>query len=59
MNPTVIFRTALCPHCRLQGYGHIHGYAEAVRDREFTPCAACGRVIERILRMDIVEESTL
>lgn len=54
-----IFRTALCSSCRLQGYGHIHGYSESVKDRVFTPCVACERVIERILRMEIVEETVL
>lgn len=59
MNSYVIFRTALCPSCRLQGYRHINEMTEAVEDRVFTPCVACERVIERILRMEIVEETAL
>jgi hypothetical protein len=52
-------RRHFCVPCRLQAYGHIHQMVEAVRDRVFRPCAACERVIERILRMEIVEESAL
>jgi NAD-dependent SIR2 family protein deacetylase len=53
------FRRHFCPQCRTQAYGHINGMTEAVRNRNFRPCAACERVIERILRMEIVEESAL
>jgi len=41
MNFYVIFRTALCISCRLQGYGVMHGYIKG----EFKPCAACLLVI--------------
>jgi len=53
-----ICRKFLCPSCRVQAYGHINGL-EGVRDQTFTPCPACEKVIERILRMEIVEESAL
>jgi hypothetical protein len=52
-------RKFYCPSCRLQAYGHVNDMKEAVKDRKFTPCAACERVIERILRMEIVEERVL
>jgi hypothetical protein len=55
MNHFVIFRTALCPHCRLEGYGVIYGYVP----RDFQPCPACELVIQRILAMEVVEESVL
>jgi len=55
MNHFVIFRTALCPRCRLTAYGVIHGYIKG----EFKPCPACELVIERILRMEVVEEASL
>jgi heterodisulfide reductase subunit B len=32
---------------------------EAVKDQTFKPCPACELVIERILRMEVVEETAL
>ena len=54
-----ICRKFLCPSCRVQAYGHVNDMTEAVKDQTFTPCPACERVIERIVRMEIVEESVL
>jgi len=54
-----MFRKHFCVSCRLQAYGHVNDMKDAVRDQMFTPCPACEKVIERILRMAIVEESAL
>jgi len=54
-----ICRKFLCPSSRLQAYEHINEMTEAVRDRNFTPCAACERVIERIVRMEVVAHPSI
>jgi hypothetical protein len=53
-----MFRKNFCVSCRLQAYGHVNELG-GVKDQTFKPCPACERVIERILRMEIVEESAL
>jgi NAD-dependent SIR2 family protein deacetylase len=52
-------RKFYCPSCRLQAYGHVNDMKEAVKDQTFKPCPACELVIERILRMEVVEETAL
>jgi hypothetical protein len=32
---------------------------QGVKDQTFKPCPACERVIERIVRMEVVEETTI
>jgi len=54
-----MFRKHFRVSCRLQAYGHVNEMTDAVRDQTFKPCPACERVIERIVRMEIVEESVL
>jgi hypothetical protein len=52
-------RRHFCVPCRLQGYGHINDMTEAVKERTFKPCPPCEKVIDRILAMEVVEESAL
>jgi hypothetical protein len=56
MNPFIVFRTSMCPKCRLAGYGVLNGY---LPENAFKPCAECELVIEKILEGEDVPESKL
>lgn len=43
-----IFRSQLCPGCRIQGYGFIY-HPEAMKLKEFIPCAPCMEIIRKII----------
>jgi hypothetical protein len=57
-NLHAMFRKHFCVSCRLQAYGHVNELG-GVKDQTFAPCPACEKVIERILAMEVVEESAL